>query len=184
MAERHRPPFPRHDEAGLEERQVEAGTVEGDDAAGACQYRLQAREQRRFLVEVTHEVLSHDEALVLEPPGADEKGVRARSTGQARGLRIQEEEPAQVVGGVAIARDDVNEMSRSAAGLTESQAPVPMLEWILVANDEQATGFRLDDMATDDRFHRLRCRPSGPHALDASDDAAKLVQRPGADVSG
>ena len=81
VRQRGRPAPARHDEARLEQRQVEARTVEGHQTAGPFEERPQRRQQRRLVVEVAHEVLHENEAVVLEPGGADQKRVGAGSAG-------------------------------------------------------------------------------------------------------
>jgi hypothetical protein len=90
------PPAPRKNEARLEERNVEAAAVEGDEPRRTLQQRRQRRQQRRLFVEVAHEVLRDDEAIILAPAGADEKGVGAGTAGQARRLGVEKQQSRRV----------------------------------------------------------------------------------------
>ena len=92
MRQRRGPAPAGQHEAGLQQRQVEAAAVERDDGARTGQQRLERRQQRRLVVEVTHEVLQHDQASVLHPRDADQERVGPGAAGEPGGLGVEEEE--------------------------------------------------------------------------------------------
>ena len=76
-------------EARLQQRQVEARSVVGDEAVEVSEQGLERGEQRGLLVEVAHEVLPNLEAVAVEEAGPDEERVGTGAARQARWSRCR-----------------------------------------------------------------------------------------------
>ena len=176
MRQHSRPAPAREHETRLEQRQVEAGAVEGDHAARALEQRGQRGEQRGLLVEVAHEVLRHHERVALDPAGPDEKRVGPGAPGQAGGLRVEEQEPLGREPVTLHARDAREDVERRAPDAVERHAAVAVGQRVFAAHDEQRSRAGVDDLAAHDTLDGLGGDPGRPARLDAPDDPPEIVQ--------
>src|SRR5262249_22498309 len=79
-------------EACLEQRQVEARAVVGDDAVHVAQERIEGGGERGPVAGVSNEVLPPLEAALGEEAHAHEEGVGPGAAGEAGGLGVEIEE--------------------------------------------------------------------------------------------
>ena len=79
--------------ACFQERHVERLSVEGDEAIAICQ-RLGERLEQRFLLRiVTQEELPNHKLHPFHISNADKECAGARPPGEARGFRVEENQP-------------------------------------------------------------------------------------------
>ena len=175
MRQARRPPPPRQDEACLEQRQVEAGAVEGHDRGRPRQQRLERREQRRLVVEVAHEVLADNDAIAFDQGGADEERVGPCPAGQAGRLGVQEQQAAGP-GDVALhTRGPGQDRQRRRHGVGERLGAVTVRQRVLALDEDDRALPGVVQLAVDDPLDRLGRRPGRASALDAPDHAPEVV---------
>jgi len=181
VSERRRPSTTRENEARLEERQVEAPTIEGHEATGPVEQGIESGQQRRLLVEIPHEMLNEHESFVLEEGRSDQEGVRAGAACQSGRLGVEEEEPARV-GRRSQRREQLERRHRDVERITQGEPAVAMRERIFASDDDERAAAGVHDLSADEALDRFGDGPCGPHVLDAPDDPAKLFERAGAAV--
>ena len=85
-------PLAVHGEPALQQGQVEGPAVEGHQQLRPFRQLQHPGEHGPFLGVIPHQVLLHHELIPLEPAQAGQKGDGPRAAGQARGLRVEEQE--------------------------------------------------------------------------------------------
>src|SRR5439155_747051 len=92
----------RHDEARAEQRDVERLPVVRSARPIRLELALQVFNELAFGADVAQEVLSQDELAVCDVRKSDQEHVRARATGEPRGLCVEEKDVRPVAGCVAL----------------------------------------------------------------------------------
>src|SRR5262245_6601661 len=76
-------------EASLQQRNIKRRTVVGDHHFEPLQQVAKGQQHRRLFIEIADEILRRVEVLAFEVTEADKKWNHARTTLNARGLRIE-----------------------------------------------------------------------------------------------
>ena len=150
-------------EPRLEHRHVERLAVVAHQAGRSSDQPVHFVEQRALVLERAKEVLARAEAVRLEIRAADQERIRPRASGQAGGLKVDEEERA---GSRGLGRLPAHQCQlrrvceRQPVDVADANGPVPMIGRVEAFDDHARTARRVDHVAIEGIARRRVSRRS------------------------